>query len=86
MRKLLTIFLMTIVLLTYFVSEDSFARAGTSSELAKEAMLEESIISNYFLDKGGFGEIINFITSYKKSIYVCFLNISHDNYSCQLAE
>ena len=86
MRKLLTIFLMTIVLSTHFVSEDRFARAGTSSELAKEVMLEESIISYYFLNKGGFGEIIHFITSYKNSIYICLLNISHDNYSCHLAE
>ena len=84
MKKVL-ILILTIAIFHANSFEKAFSDSNTPHATLKINLeVQEQIISDYFIDKDGFGEIISFYTMHKKTRYICSLKISQDNYNCKL--
>ena len=71
------------------IQANSFEKALSASsnsdfDTIVEAAVQKRIISDYFIDKDGFGEIIRFFKWDNNNRYICSLKISQDNYNCQV--
>ena len=84
MKKLITFILTITIILANSFDKALSASTNSNFDTRVEATVQKRIISDYFIDKDGFGEIIRFFAWDNNNRYICSLKISHDNYNCQV--